>query len=84
MRQDTAPQNLFIHPDTNEWVTKQDKDMDRYLNTPKWLTWPDLPTPPDYSVPFELGKPRDGEPYMRTGVRSRCIAMKLRHITFAG
>lgn len=42
----------------NEWVATQktDWDMERYLNAPKRLAWPDLPTAPDYNVPFELGK----------------------------
>ncbi|KAJ5468929.1 hypothetical protein N7475_006681 [Penicillium sp. IBT 31633x] len=61
----------------NEWVTtRADRAMDRYLNAPKRITWPDLPTPPDYSVPFELGRTEDGETIWRTGVRSRRIALE--------
>jgi hypothetical protein len=36
--------------------------MERYLNAPNRFTWPDLPTAPDYNVPFELGKTVDGDP----------------------
>ncbi|KAI3109472.1 hypothetical protein CBS147333_5457 [Penicillium roqueforti] len=61
----------------NEWVARRNGDMERYINAPNRLIWPDLPTPPDHSVPFQLGNTRDGEPYMRTGVRSRRTAMKL-------
>ena len=40
----------------NELVaTRTDRPMERYLNAPKRLTWPGLPTPPDYSVPYEMG-----------------------------
>lgn len=62
----------------NEWVAtrKSDGDMERYLNAPNQLTWPDLPTAPDYSVPFELGKTLDGEPIWRTGPRFRRTAME--------
>ncbi|KAJ5352686.1 hypothetical protein N7452_001660 [Penicillium brevicompactum] len=60
----------------SEWVaTRIDRAMERYLNAPKWFTWPDLPTPPDYSVPFELGRTKDGEIVWQTGQRSRRIAL---------
>ena len=60
------------------WATSRDhgKDIDRYLTAPERLTWPDLPTPPDYRVPFELGKTLDGETVWRTGPRLRRTAMK--------
>ncbi|KAJ5333668.1 uncharacterized protein N7506_007451 [Penicillium brevicompactum] len=61
----------------NEWVaTRIDRAMERYLNAPKRLTWPDLPTPPDYSVPFELGRTKDREIVWQTGQRSRRIALE--------
>ncbi|KAI7975612.1 hypothetical protein EIK77_005978 [Talaromyces pinophilus] len=52
----------------NEWVAtrKPDRDMERYLNAPNRLIWPDLPTAPDYIVPFELGKDMNGETIWRT------------------
>ncbi|CAI7596791.1 unnamed protein product [Penicillium glandicola] len=37
----------------NEWIaTRSDRAiaMEKYLDAPKRLTWPGLPTPPDYSV----------------------------------
>ena len=63
----------------NEWAAKRrsDGDMERYLNAPNQLTWPDLPTPPDYNVPYELGKTLDGEPNLVRGVRTRRVAMEL-------
>ena len=62
----------------NEWVAtrKIDRDMERYLNAPNRLTWPDLPTAPDYNVPFELGKDMNGETIWRTGPRSRRRAIE--------
>lgn len=61
----------------NEWVaTRTDKAMERYLNAPKRPIWPDLPTPPDYSVPFELGRTKDGETVWRTGGRTRRTALE--------
>ncbi|EKV09908.1 hypothetical protein PDIG_27960 [Penicillium digitatum PHI26] len=64
----------------NEWVATRrsdvDGDMQRYLNAPNRLRLPDLPTAPEYTVPFEMGT-RDGKPVWRTGLRSRNIAMKL-------
>jgi hypothetical protein len=46
------------------------------LNAPKRLTWPSLPTPPDYSVPFEIGRTKEGEINWQTGVRTRIIALE--------
>jgi hypothetical protein len=68
----------------NEWVAKRrsDGDMERYLNAPNQLTWPDLPHPPEYDVPFEEGKTVDGEPNWVTGVRTRRAAMKLGQYCF--
>lgn len=62
----------------NEWIAtrKSDSDLERYLNAPRRLTWPDLPAAPDYNVPFELGTSPDGKPIWTTGPRSRRIAMK--------
>jgi len=62
----------------NEWVTtrRSGGDMERYLNAPNRLTWPDLPTPPDYSVTFESGTTLDGETYWATGPRLRRTAME--------
>lgn len=51
-------------------------DMERYLNAPNKLTWPDLPTPSDYNVPFEIGKTSSGEPVWATGPRFRRTAME--------
>jgi hypothetical protein len=61
----------------NKWVVtrKTDGDMDRYLNATNRLSWPDLPTAPDYQVPFELGKTWDGEKILGTGPRMRRTAM---------
>lgn len=40
----------------NEWIaTRTDGAMERYLNAPNRLIWPGLSTPPDYSVPYEMG-----------------------------
>ncbi|KAJ5155703.1 hypothetical protein N7492_008506 [Penicillium capsulatum] len=62
----------------NEWVAtrKSHGDMERYLNAPNRLIWPELPTAPDYNVPFELGKTLDGEPIWTAGPRFRRTAMK--------
>ncbi|KAJ5951639.1 uncharacterized protein N7479_010052 [Penicillium vulpinum] len=61
----------------NEWIaTRTDRAMERYLNAPKRLTWPDLPTPPDYSVPFEMGWTKEGETVWRTGARMRRTALR--------
>jgi hypothetical protein len=60
----------------NEWVTsrRSSSDMQRYLNAPNRLTWPDLPTSPDNSVPFELGTTVDGKTNWATGPRTRRTA----------
>jgi serine/threonine protein kinase len=63
----------------NEWVAtrRSDGDMERILNAPKRLTeLPALPTPPDYSVPFESGWNEGGEMTWGTGPRLRRIAME--------
>lgn len=61
----------------NEWVTtrRSGGDMERCLNAPSQLTCPDLPTPPDYNVPFEMGKISNGGVNWATGPRSRRTAM---------
>ncbi|KAJ5754186.1 uncharacterized protein N7511_008339 [Penicillium nucicola] len=60
----------------NEWiVSRTEKAREQYFNAPKRLTWPNLPTPPDYSVPFELGWTEEGETVWQTGERSRRIAL---------
>ncbi|CRG92780.1 hypothetical protein PISL3812_09847 [Talaromyces islandicus] len=71
----------------NDWVATRTKadgkvDMQRYLTAPNRITWPELPTPLDYSVPFEMGKTTDGEPWMVTGPRSRRVAMGLGQYCF--
>ncbi|KAJ4286285.1 hypothetical protein N0V90_013319 [Kalmusia sp. IMI 367209] len=60
----------------NEWVKtrRSGDDMERYLNAPNQIICPDLPTPPDYSVPFELGTTSSGETTWATGPRTRRIA----------
>ncbi|CAI7621807.1 unnamed protein product [Penicillium bialowiezense] len=61
----------------NEWVaTRTDRALERYLNAPKRITWPDLPDPPEYDVPFELGRTAEGETIWQTGERSRRIALE--------
>lgn len=62
----------------NEWVTtrKCPGDMQRYLDAPNRLAWPGLPTPPDYSLPFELGTTVDGETNWVTGPRTRRTAVE--------
>lgn len=62
----------------NEWVATRlaGDDMERYLNAPNRLTWPELPTPPDYDVPFELGATVDGETNWVTGPRMRRTAVE--------
>ncbi|KAJ5353223.1 hypothetical protein N7452_002197 [Penicillium brevicompactum] len=59
----------------NKWIaTRQDKAQ--YFKAPKKLTWPALPDPPEYSVPFELGWTAEGETCWRTGPRTRRIALE--------
>lgn len=67
-----------------EWVAtrRSDGDRERYLNAPHRFTWPDLPTAPDYSVPFEMGTTWDGKPNWITGHRSRATAMELGQYCF--
>lgn len=61
----------------NELVaTRTDRPMERYLNAPKRLTWPGLPTPPDYSVPYEMGWTKEGETIWQTGARIRRTALE--------
>ncbi|KAF1952496.1 hypothetical protein CC80DRAFT_495299 [Byssothecium circinans] len=68
----------------NEWVTmrKSGDDMERYLNVPNRITWPDPPTPSDYSVPFELGTKLNGETNWVTGPRTNRIAMETGQCVF--
>lgn len=68
----------------NEWVAKRrcDKDMERYLNAPSQLIWPDLPIPAEYDIPYEAGKTMDGEPNLVTGVRTRRVAIELGQYCF--
>ncbi|PVH98664.1 hypothetical protein DM02DRAFT_595594 [Periconia macrospinosa] len=68
----------------NEWVTKRRSgdDMQRYLNAPNRITWPDVPTPPDYSVPIEHGKTSDGKINWITGPRLTRTARKLGQYIF--
>ncbi|KAJ8120027.1 hypothetical protein ONZ43_g3155 [Nemania bipapillata] len=68
----------------NEWVAKRSasNDMDKYLNAPSRLTWPDLPRSPEYDVPFELGRYQDGKIHWATGPRSRRTAMELGQYVF--
>ncbi|KAF1851058.1 uncharacterized protein K460DRAFT_328609 [Cucurbitaria berberidis CBS 394.84] len=68
----------------NEWVaTRKSKgDIERYLNAPNRLTWPDLPTSPDYNVRFEHGKTVDGESIWVTGPRMRRTALEIGQYCF--
>ncbi|KAJ5188679.1 hypothetical protein N7491_004999 [Penicillium cf. griseofulvum] len=68
----------------SEWVAirRSDGDMERYLNAPPRFIWPDLPTAPDYNVPFEMGTTWDGKPNWMTGHRSRFTAMKMGQYCF--
>ncbi|KAJ5201496.1 uncharacterized protein N7498_006159 [Penicillium cinerascens] len=68
----------------NEWVAtrRSDGDMERYLNAPHRLTWPELPAAPDYSVPFEMGITWDKKPNWVTGHRSRHTAMTMGQYCF--
>lgn len=66
----------------NEWVAKRaEMSTKQYFNTPR-LTWPDLPDPPEYSVPFELGRTEKGEIMWQTGLRSTRIAREKGHYCF--
>ncbi|KAI1262373.1 hypothetical protein F5Y18DRAFT_430270 [Xylariaceae sp. FL1019] len=62
----------------DEWIATRriDNDMERYLNAPNRLTWPDLPTPPDYDVPYQTGTTQDGHTVWRTGWRFRRDAIR--------
>lgn len=68
----------------NEWVGRRTSDgnMQRYLNAPNRLTWPDVPTPPDHSVPYEHGTTLDGQTHWQTGWRTRRTAMELGQYVF--
>jgi hypothetical protein len=68
----------------NEWVTsrKSGGDMVRYLNAPNRLIWLDVPTAPDYSVPFEFGTTLDGETNWVTDPRWRRTAMEIGQYVF--
>ncbi|CAG8195598.1 unnamed protein product [Penicillium olsonii] len=68
----------------NEWVAtrRSDGDMERYLNAPHRFTWPDLPTAPDYSLPFQMGTTWDGKANWITGHRSRNTAMEMGQYCF--
>ncbi|KAI0401418.1 hypothetical protein F4802DRAFT_580738 [Xylaria palmicola] len=47
----------------NEWVAKRSasNDMERYLNAPNRLDWPDQPTPPDYAIPYKRDAIANGQ-----------------------
>lgn len=62
----------------NQWVAtrRSEGDMDRYLNAPRRLEWPDLPTAPDYDVPFPI------DDQMRTEMRTTRIALELGQYCF--
>lgn len=68
----------------SEWVAtrRSGGDMERYLNAPHRFTWPDLPTAPDYNVPFEMGTTWDGKSNWITGHRSRSTAMEMGQYCF--
>ncbi|KAJ5484631.1 hypothetical protein N7453_012099 [Penicillium expansum] len=56
----------------NEWIaTRTDRAMERYLNAPKRLIRPGLPTPPDYRVPYEMGWTKEGETIWQTGALAK-------------
>ena len=67
----------------NEWIAQRSiKDIEQcFGNAPHQLTWPELPTAPDYSVPFEMGT-FCGKPQWITGIRSRRTAMDLGQYCF--
>lgn len=60
----------------NEWVATRKSNRGIELNAPSQLTWPSLPDPPDYSVPFEYGKDEYGETVWETGWRDRRTALE--------
>lgn len=62
----------------NQWVAtrRSDGNMHRYFNAPRRPAWPDLPTAPDYDVPFAIGD------QMRTGMRSTRTALELGQYCF--
>lgn len=60
----------------NEWVAKRKSNRGIEFNAPSQLTWPSLPDPPDYDVPFECGRDEHGETVWETGVRDRRIALE--------
>ncbi|KAH7396168.1 hypothetical protein BKA66DRAFT_438126 [Pyrenochaeta sp. MPI-SDFR-AT-0127] len=62
----------------NAWVAtrRSDQDMQRYLNAPNRLTWPDIPIPSDYRVPFKLGQTSGGEILWGTRPRYRRTAIE--------
>lgn len=70
----------------NNWIETRisdvEGDMERYLNAPNQLTWPDRPTPPDYEVPYEMGTTLDGERLWRTGTRFRRTAIEKGQFVF--
>lgn len=68
----------------SEWVAtrRSGGDMERYFNAPHRFTWPDLPTAPDYNVPFEMGTTWDGKSNWITGHRSRSTAMEMGQYCF--
>ncbi|KAH8429391.1 uncharacterized protein LDX57_007055 [Aspergillus melleus] len=60
----------------DNWVARRaESATEQCLSAPRRLTWPDLPGPPDYTVPFELGWTKEGETVWQTGERSRRIAL---------
>lgn len=61
----------------DEWIaTRTDKATDQYFDAPKRLTWPALPTPLDYSMPFEMGSTKEGGTIWQTGERTRLVALE--------
>ncbi|KAL4944642.1 kinase-like domain-containing protein [Aspergillus oleicola] len=65
-------------------TTDKTKDIERYLNAPERdrFIWPDLPTAPDYDVPFKIRVKSDGEAIWRTGVRYRRNALGMGQYCF--
>ncbi|PVH70455.1 hypothetical protein DL98DRAFT_136087 [Cadophora sp. DSE1049] len=62
----------------NEWVTtrRSGDDMKRYLSAPNRVVLPDLPTSPDFCVPFKSGTTMNGETIWVRGPRMRRTAME--------